>query len=103
MTVYNIAHAGCIGSTNPTTVTIMESIPASSELPGELSCQLLLLIVMRLCFIINYYTVGGVIAIIVGVVLIIVGLSVILAIVFTLKLKNDKYQHVKQSLKSQIR
>ena len=50
------------------------------------------------------YTVGEVTGIIIGIVLIIVGLLVIiLAIVFTLKLKNDKYQCVKQSLKSQIR
>ena len=34
-TVYNTAHAGCIGSTNPTTVMIVEPIAASSELPGE--------------------------------------------------------------------
>ena len=94
-----IAHAECIDPTNLTTDMIMEPISASSELPGELSCQLSLLIMMRLCL----YTVGGVIAIIVGVVLIIFGLSTMLAIVFTLKLKNDKHQRVKQSLKSQIR
>ena len=53
--------------------------------------------------IVFYNAAGEVTGIIIGVVLIIVGLSVILAIVFTLKLKNDKHQHVKQSLKSQIR
>ena len=35
-----IAHAECIDSTNPTIDMIVEPIPASSELPGELSCQL---------------------------------------------------------------
>ena len=55
--------------------------------------------------VLNFYnTVGEVTGIIIGVVLIIVGLSVIiLAIVFTLKFRNDKHQRVKQSLKSQIR
>ena len=51
----------------------------------------------------NNYTVGEVTGLIIGIVLIIVGLSVILAIIFTLKLKNDKHRRVKQSLKSQIR
>ena len=53
--------------------------------------------------IVFYNAAGEVTAIIIGVVLIIVGLSVILAIIFILKLKNDKRRCVTQSLKSQIR
>ena len=47
------------------------------------------------------YTAGEIAAVIIGIVLIIVGISIImaLAIVFALKLKNDKHQHVKQSMK----
>ena len=50
-----------------------------------------------------FYTVGELTGIIVGIGLIITGLSVILAIIFTLKLKNVKLRHVTRSLKSKLR
>ena len=49
------------------------------------------------------YTAGEIAAVIIGVVLIISGLLVILAFVFTLRLKNVKPQHVIWSLKSELR
>jgi uncharacterized membrane protein len=49
----------------------------------------------RLCL----YTAGEMAAMIIGVALIITGLLVILAIAFTLKIKNDRHQRVIRSLK----
>ena len=54
---------------------------------------------MKLCVL---CTAGEITAVIVGVVLIITGLLVILAIVFTLKLRNDRH-HVIYSSKSELR
>ena len=55
---------------------------------------------MRLCL----YTAGEIAAaVITGIVLIIIGLSVILAIVITLKFRNDRHRRVKQGLKSELR
>ena len=106
-----IAHTGCMDPTSSTTVMIIdrEPIAASSGLSGKLSCEYYVPIIIIVVatnsdkIVVYNYTVGEVTGIIIGVVLIIVGLSIILAIVFTLKLKNDRHQHVKQSLKSQIR
>jgi uncharacterized membrane protein len=42
-------------------------------------------------------------AVIVGVFLIITGLLIILAIAFTLKIKNDRHQRVIRTLKSELR
>ncbi len=49
------------------------------------------------------YIAGEIAAVIVGVVLIITGLLVILAILFTLKHKNNRHRHVIRSLKSELR
>ena len=83
---------------------IIEPILGSSGLSGEQSCEYYApTVILAIKIFLFSNAVGEVIAITIGVVLIIVGLSVTLAIVFTLKLKNDKHQHVKQRLKSQIR
>ena len=55
---------------------------------------------MRLCL----YIAGEIAAtVITGIVVIITGLAVILAIVITLKLRNNRHQGVKQGLKSELR
>ena len=54
--------------------------------------------------VLTLYTAGEIAAaVITGIILIIIGLSVILAIVITLKFRNDRHQCVKQGLKSEIR
>ena len=103
-----IARTGCMDSTSFTTVlvTITEPNPATSALSGNIvvnNATITSVTTNSHKIALKLYAVGEITGIIIGVVLIIVGLSVILAIVFTLKLKNDRHQHVKQSLKSQIR
>ena len=49
------------------------------------------------------YTAGEITAAATGVVLVIMGLLILLAVIITLKLKNDAHQCVIQSLKSEIR
>ena len=97
-----IAHTGCMDSTSSTTVMIIdrEPIATSSGLSGKLSCEYYVPTVIIVTtnsdeIALKLYTVGEVTGIIIGVVLIIVGLSVILAIVITLKFKNDKHRHVR--------
>ena len=96
VTLYNIiiAHSGCIDSTSSTTDMIIESIPASSGLSGELSvCHASCIVTgLILCFI-HACTAGEITAVIVGVVCSLAGVCIICLLILLKMYHNGMNRH----------